>query len=76
MLVTASQITMKNANVNACDISVASFLELLTFYLISTFVELDGCLFLKKTGVCICSKVAPILSDNFLSRVDKCIAET
>ncbi|XP_065304288.1 uncharacterized protein [Dermacentor albipictus] len=59
---------------NACGVSVARFLELLSFYLRSTFVQFDNNIYLQKQGVCIGSCIAPILSDLFLARCDKAFA--
>lgn len=56
---------------NSSGISVESFLELLSFYLNSTYVGFKDDVFLQKSGVCIGCKVAPILSDIFLSKVDR-----
>ncbi|XP_049524969.1 uncharacterized protein LOC119456673, partial [Dermacentor silvarum] len=59
---------------NTCGVSVARFLELLSFYLRSTFVEFDNNIYLQKQGVCIGSCIAPVLSDLFLARCDKAIS--
>lgn len=58
---------------NCSGISVESFLELLSFYLNSTFVGFNDGIFLQKSGVCIGSKVAPLLSDIFLCKVDRAL---
>ncbi|KAM7283947.1 uncharacterized protein ISCGN_001052, partial [Ixodes scapularis] len=54
----------------SCGISTESFLELLYFYLTSMIVGWrDGC-YVQKSGVCIGSCVAPVLSDIYLGAVD------
>lgn len=57
--------------VNKCGISVGAFLELLSFYLRSTFIKWHDELYLQRSGICIGSKVAPILSNIFLGYVNK-----
>lgn len=57
--------------VNASSVPVSSFLEIRTFYLNSAFVEWRNELYTQKSGICIGSKVAPVLSDIFLSKVDR-----
>lgn len=59
------------AFVNRCGISVENFIELLSFYLSSTLVRWDAKVFTQKSGICIGSRVAPVLSDIFLSCVDR-----
>uniref|UniRef100_L7LW05 Tick transposon n=1 Tax=Rhipicephalus pulchellus TaxID=72859 RepID=L7LW05_RHIPC len=54
--------------------SAVGFLELLTLYLTSTFIEWSGKVFLQKEGVCICSYIAPILSYLFLASIDRHIS--
>ena len=61
------------AFVNSSLVSVEAFLELLSFYLKSTFVTWEGKQFIQKSGVCIGSRVAPVLSDIFLSTVDRLV---
>lgn len=56
--------------IDACGVSVASFMELLSFYLNSTFVCWQDSMYVQRSGVCIGSQVAPLLSDIFLSKVD------
>lgn len=56
-------------------ISVESFIELLSFYLKSTFITWKGKVLLQKAGVCIGSRVAPILSDIFLGKVDTALQD-
>lgn len=59
---------------NASGLSVESFLELLLLYLNSMVVGWRDGFYLQKTGVCIGSCVAPILSDIFLGEVDSAVA--
>ncbi|KAH7931542.1 hypothetical protein HPB51_029816 [Rhipicephalus microplus] len=56
--------------VSKCGISVPSFLELLFFYIKHTYVGWKGKNFVQRSGICIGSKVAPVLSNIFLARVD------
>lgn len=58
---------------SASGLSVDSFLELLRFYLDSTYVAFEDETFLQKSGVCIGSNVAPILSDIYLAKCDRAI---
>uniref|UniRef100_A0A6G4ZYS5 Putative tick transposon n=1 Tax=Rhipicephalus microplus TaxID=6941 RepID=A0A6G4ZYS5_RHIMP len=51
--------------VESCKIPVASFLELLEFYLKSTIVQWQGRTVIQRAGVCIGSCVAPVLSSIF-----------
>lgn len=60
---------------NSCGLSVSTFLEILSVYLQSTFVEWKGKFYRQKTGVCIGSKVAPVLSSIYLGGIDKKINE-
>ncbi|XP_042144719.1 uncharacterized protein LOC121834881, partial [Ixodes scapularis] len=60
---------------SSCGIASDSFLELLNFYLASTFVTFEGNTFLQKSGICIGSNVAPVLSDIYLAKCDRAIAE-
>lgn len=53
-----------------------AFLELLMVYLQSTVVGVGKDLYVQKAGVCIGSAVAPILSDMFLSRVDRKVSDS
>ncbi|CAN7985307.1 unnamed protein product, partial [Ixodes pacificus] len=64
------------AFMNSTGLAVESFLELLTFYLSSTYITFEGEIFLQKSGICIGSSVAPILSDLYLARCDRAIAES
>ncbi|CAN7948473.1 unnamed protein product, partial [Ixodes hexagonus] len=43
------------------------FLDLITTYLNSTFASWEGLTYLQKTGVCIGSCIAPVLSDLYLA---------
>lgn len=61
------------AFISASGISVDSFLELLRFYLDSTHVAFEDDVFLKKSGVCLGSKVTPIFSDIYLAMCDRAI---
>ncbi|XP_075740507.1 uncharacterized protein LOC142786762 [Rhipicephalus microplus] len=56
---------------DSCGISVRNFLEMLTFYLRSTFIKYDDKLYIQKEGVCIGSCLAPILSDILLAKYDR-----
>lgn len=56
---------------NHSGTSVENFLEILSLYLKSTFIGWEGAMYVQNSGVCIGSKVAPILSDIFLARVDR-----
>ncbi|XP_075526834.1 uncharacterized protein LOC142558587 [Dermacentor variabilis] len=58
---------------NDSGVPVESFLELLVFYLNSTFVICDAQIMIQKRGVCIGSQVAPILSEIFLGTVDRAL---
>lgn len=51
--------------------SVEAFMELLLFYLNSTFVMWRGKAYVQKAGVCIGSRLAPTLSDIFLAKVNR-----
>ncbi|KAM7314326.1 uncharacterized protein ISCGN_004110 [Ixodes scapularis] len=53
---------------NSTGLSVDSFIELLTCYLDSTFVSFESDLYVQKHGICIGSRVAPVLCDIFLAR--------
>lgn len=59
---------------NAAGMSVSGFLELLSFYLRSTFIQYDGKPGLLREGICIDSCIAPILSGMFLSKLDNTVA--
>ncbi|XP_072143741.1 uncharacterized protein [Dermacentor andersoni] len=54
-----------------CGMPVESFLELLLFYLGNTVVKWGSSMYVQKSGVCIGSKVAPVLSDIYLSRINR-----
>uniref|UniRef100_A0A6M2D1N9 Putative tick transposon ovary overexpressed n=1 Tax=Rhipicephalus microplus TaxID=6941 RepID=A0A6M2D1N9_RHIMP len=58
---------------NRSGMSLETFLELLCMYLDSTVVLFQDRLFRQKNGVCIGSKVAPVLSTIFLSKVDRLV---
>lgn len=55
------------AFINSCGISTDSFLELLTFYLSSTVVGWNDQVYVQRSGICIGSRVAPVLCDIFFS---------
>lgn len=61
---------------NACGVSVDSFLQLLSVYLSSTFVEFADKLFVQKNRICIGSSVAPVLCHIFLSKFDNALSST
>ncbi|CAN7943727.1 unnamed protein product [Ixodes hexagonus] len=56
---------------NSSGVALEDFLEMLQFYLNSMVVGWNNSLFLQKQGVRIGSCVAPILSDIYLSGVDR-----
>ncbi|XP_049276158.1 uncharacterized protein LOC125760315 [Rhipicephalus sanguineus] len=56
---------------NRVGIPVASFLELVTFYLCSTYVRWEGSVYLQRSGICIGSSLAPVLSELFLGQIDE-----
>lgn len=56
---------------NECGVDEGGFLELLRFYLSSTYVVFEGVKLLQKDGVCIGTSVAPVLSDLFLAKCDR-----
>ncbi|XP_077502011.1 uncharacterized protein LOC144113013 [Amblyomma americanum] len=56
---------------NSSGINVSMFLEMLRFYLKSTFARVDDSYFIQKQGVCIESSLAPVLSDLFLASCDR-----
>ncbi|CAN7942713.1 unnamed protein product [Ixodes hexagonus] len=58
---------------NSSGVALEDFLEMLQFYLNSMVVGWNNSLFLQKQGVCIGSCVAPILSDIYLSGVDRAV---
>ncbi|XP_075543809.1 uncharacterized protein LOC142578296 [Dermacentor variabilis] len=58
---------------NAAGVSVSGFLELLTFYLKSTYISWNEQNFIQKKGVCIGSCLAPVLSDIYLAHHDRII---
>ncbi|XP_077516534.1 uncharacterized protein LOC144126337 [Amblyomma americanum] len=60
---------------NSSGMSVGGFLELLTVYLNSTFVKWGESSHIQKSGVCIGSCIAPILSDIYLAHHDRLLAE-
>ncbi|KAM7298541.1 uncharacterized protein ISCGN_019135 [Ixodes scapularis] len=55
---------------NSTGISFDAFLQLIRLYLRSTLVEHKGKIFTQKSGVCIGSCLAPVLSEIYLSAVD------
>ncbi|XP_064464651.1 uncharacterized protein LOC135375945 [Ornithodoros turicata] len=54
-------------------ISVSDFLRVLELYLKSTAISIDGELFTQKTGICIGSAIAPVLSEIYLRAVDTAV---
>src|SRR5690606_30175501 len=50
--------------------SLDSFLEIVTFYLNSTVIEVNDDLFIQKSGICIESCIAPVLSELYLEYID------
>lgn len=56
---------------NRAGISLDYFMTLLEFELASTFVCFNERLSIQRKGICIGSCVAPILSNIFLSRIDR-----
>ncbi|KAM7302846.1 uncharacterized protein ISCGN_018354 [Ixodes scapularis] len=60
---------------NSAGISVSGFLDLVDLYLRSTLEEHEGRIFAQKTGVCIGSCLAPILSEIYLFFVDRRVSE-
>ncbi|CAN7988012.1 unnamed protein product [Ixodes hexagonus] len=58
---------------NSSGVALEDFLDMLQFYLNSMVVGWNNSLFLQKQGVCIGSCVAPILSDIYLSGVDRAV---
>lgn len=61
--------------VNKCCVSVRSFLELLSCYLRSTVIGFEGKLYLQREGICIGSRIAPVLSNIFLGCIDEDIEQ-
>uniref|UniRef100_L7LXN1 Putative tick transposon n=1 Tax=Rhipicephalus pulchellus TaxID=72859 RepID=L7LXN1_RHIPC len=59
---------------NSAGVSSSSFLELLSFYLKSTFIQWNGKPHLQKEGICIGSCIAPILSDLFFAKLDRTVS--
>ncbi|KAM7300889.1 uncharacterized protein ISCGN_016468 [Ixodes scapularis] len=60
---------------NASGIPTGGFLDLLRLYLRSSLVEYEGEIFIQRSGVCIGSCLAPILSEIFLFFVDRAVRE-
>lgn len=61
---------------NETGIPEDKFLAMLEHYLASTYIEWDSRLYLQKSGVCIGSCLAPILSDLFLARAGRTISSS
>lgn len=61
---------------NRSGISVESFLEPLSISLNSTYVGFKDDVFLQNSGVCIGSKVAPLLCYICLCKVDRALKES
>src|SRR5690606_14069523 len=51
---------------NSVGMSLDSFLEIVTFHLNSTVIEFNDDLFIQKSGICIGSCIAPVLSELYL----------
>lgn len=60
---------------NSSGVSVESFLELLSMYLKATVVTWGEKRLIQRNGVCIGSKIAPVLSNIFLSGVDRVVRD-
>ncbi|CAN8001935.1 unnamed protein product [Ixodes hexagonus] len=58
-----------------CGISVEEFLELLSVYLRSTFIGWQDKAFVQRSGVCIGSRVAPVLSNIFLGKIGSALEQ-
>ncbi|XP_075740700.1 uncharacterized protein LOC142786889 [Rhipicephalus microplus] len=58
---------------NTTCISGGAFLDLVSFYLKSTYVEWNNEIFLQKNGVSIGSCIAPLLSDLYLAKLDRAL---
>lgn len=58
---------------NTTGISSKGFLELLSLYITSTFVEWNGKTYIQKEGVSIGSSIAPFLSDLLLAKFDRAL---
>ncbi|XP_040069744.3 uncharacterized protein LOC120842657 [Ixodes scapularis] len=56
-----------------CGIPVEGFLEVLSFCLRATFIGWHDKVYVQKSGVCIGSRVAPVLSNIFLAKVDRAL---
>lgn len=56
---------------NSAGVTARGFIELLSFYLKSTYVRWSDNTYLQKKGVCIGSCVAPVLSDLFLAAMNR-----
>ncbi|XP_077551250.1 uncharacterized protein LOC144164882 [Haemaphysalis longicornis] len=61
---------MNNAGVRAAD-----FLGLIKMYLHSLIIEFQGELFSQRDGICIGSRIAPVLCNLFLSEGDRALQE-
>lgn len=55
---------------NSVGVNSDNLLTLLDFYLHSTAINSDGQFYIQRTGICICSAIAPIFGEIFLSSVD------
>ncbi|XP_042144713.1 uncharacterized protein LOC121834877, partial [Ixodes scapularis] len=54
-----------------CGITIEDFLGLLSVYLKSTLIGWQDKVYIQKSGVCIGSRVAPVLSNIFLGKIDR-----
>ncbi|XP_075553770.1 uncharacterized protein LOC142586392 [Dermacentor variabilis] len=60
---------------NAVGTSVANFLDLLQVYLRSTVIQHNEEFYVQKNGICIGSRIAPIMSDLWLAHYDRLLQE-
>ncbi|XP_049528721.1 LOW QUALITY PROTEIN: uncharacterized protein LOC125947615 [Dermacentor silvarum] len=61
---------------NETGVAVSGFLEMLTFYLKSTFVSWEESQYIQKSGICIGSCLAPVLSDIYLAKKESRTIQT
>ena len=66
----------ETVSTDKCGVSTGAFLEILSTYLKSTLVGWKEGVYVQKSGICIGSKVAPVLSDLYLSKTDKLLEGT
>lgn len=58
---------------SSAGIAVSDFLRILELYLQSTAIYIDGDLYIQKTGICIGSSIAPMLSEIYLRTIDDAV---